>query len=168
MKTRTYGYDRLTGILLIGLTLCILVVAVVGLLQFGRFWIAGAVAFLYAGLGYGVLQLNVSKPWLIVDEEGVHDCTPEGVGLVVWTDIQDAYYQRLRYTTSMCLKVSDPEKYLQRYNAVKRFGSKWNSAIGFTQITIPMMSIRKREAQELLELIKERASRNKTEQQAAS
>ena len=95
----------------------------------------------------GTLLFILSFAWngssetvLTMNEEGISD-RRLGVGLILWSDIEEAQVES-RYNNSqfICLRVTNPEKYVSRLSGAKLANMRHSQKLGFTMLNIDVSS----------------------------
>ncbi len=100
------------------------------------------IALLFGGGLFFVLYLawdQSSGPVLILNENGITD-RRLGVGLILWADIIDVQIESRYNNQFICLRVSDPEKYISRLSGAKLANMRHSQKIGFTMLNIDVNS----------------------------
>jgi hypothetical protein len=96
-------------------------------------------------------QIFDRRPRLKIDDTGILDRTL-GVGKIAWDDINDAFVKSIHSNDFVCLKLTDPEKYVGKLNSIKKAMTKANEKLGFTPISLNLSGVAVN-THEILELI---------------
>ena len=118
------------GILAQG-TAATFVVGVVGLVTFGGF-----------GLGWVRLALR-RGPGLVVDDDGFDDAsTLVSVGRVPWSDVLEVSDWSLSGSTSIVVRVRNPDTYLRRLRGPARWAARVNGRMVGSPVTLASTGLR--------------------------
>ncbi|HMB90038.1 MAG TPA: STM3941 family protein [Rhodothermales bacterium] len=115
-------------------------------------WIAWlCVLFFGACVAVFLRQLFDNRPRIVMDERGITD-RMLGVGLIAWSDIEDAYAASVNRNAFICLELRNTDDYLQRLSPLKQKITKANTALGFTPLSLNLSGV-EADPEEVLELI---------------
>ncbi|SNC59722.1 hypothetical protein SAMN06265337_0110 [Hymenobacter gelipurpurascens] len=98
------------------------------------------IAFFGTGAAIGAKQFFDTRPRLQITDEGILDRTL-GAGLILWTDITDAYVRSINHEYFICLQLRDEQAYLSRLSPLKRKLAGANEALGFTPLSINLSGV---------------------------
>ena len=100
-------------------------------------WGLGLLEIAFFGLcaAVGAWQFFDSRPRLRISNEGITDRTL-GVGLIKWTDIEDAYLRYVNNEAFVCLVLRNGAPYMAQLSPLKKRLAAANQALGFTPISI--------------------------------
>lgn len=115
-------------------------------------WIAWlCIVFFGACAAVFLRQLFDNRPRIVINERGITD-RMLGVGLIAWSDIEDAYTASINNNVFICLELRNTDDYLQRLAPLKRKITKANTALGFTPLSLNLSGVQA-DPDEVLELI---------------
>ena len=98
----------------------------------------------FGACGYiGIKKLFQQTPGLVLNAEGIFD-NSSGVsaGLVPWSDISGIYEYAIGQQKFIAILVVDPDKYINRGNALRRMTNKANMKMSGTPINISANSLK--------------------------
>src|SRR5262249_16643552 len=87
-----------------------------------------------------IWQLIDTRPRLVIDDKGVY-FRPLKMGVLPWTDIEDAYVNSINQQLFICLQLRDTEKYLSKLSPLGRSLCSVNVALGFTPISLTLTGL---------------------------
>jgi hypothetical protein len=118
----------------------------------GEKWI-GWMGIIFSGLGIPIIlwQLIDSRPRIVLNENGILDRTL-GVGLIPWAEIAGAYIVSIWSNDFICLRLHNPNMWVNNLSLFKRLLVKANIALGCTEINLNLSGV-KADASQVLELI---------------
>lgn len=94
----------------------------------------GAVFFVFRVIAIS-RQLLDANPQVIVDEHGLEDRRTK-CGVIEWRDVEALSIGRFAGTSSLCIALRDPKKYLGRLSRTHAMMVKVNAALGFQPMTL--------------------------------
>ena len=100
----------------------------------------GCIVFFGAGVPIAVWQIFDSRPRLMIDEHGINDRTM-GVGLIPWSEIEDAYVKSIERNDFICLVVRDPSLWMHKVSPVKKAMVAANLKLGFTELNVNLSGV---------------------------
>ena len=100
----------------------------------------GCIVFFGAGVPIAVWQIFDSRPRLIIDENGINDRTM-GVGLIPWSEIEDAYVMSIERNDFICLVVRDPSLWIHKLSPLQKAMASTNLKLGFTELNVNLSGI---------------------------
>jgi len=100
----------------------------------------GCIVFFGAGIPIAVWQIFDSRPRLIIDEHGINDRTM-GVGLIPWSEIEDAYVMSIERNDFICLVVRDPSLWIHKLSPLQKAMASTNLKLGFTELNVNLSGI---------------------------
>ncbi len=137
MQTLVIRSSRLSYALLLLVSLVFVAVGVLLLVRRPEAAIAGWTTLMFFGACALVFawQLFDLRPRLVFSEVGVLDRTL-GVGVIPWTEIDDAYLASINGNSFLCLELRDPERWIEKLGPVRRALVAGNASLGFTPISL--------------------------------
>ena len=92
---------------------------------------------------YGLLKLLDRAPGFVLDREGLIDNSSGlAAGRVPWREIREIRIASERGQRFLALVVDDPEKYIRRGNALRRYAAGWNHRRYGTPVLISAIALK--------------------------
>ena len=92
----------------------------------------GAVVLSAGGLSYSLWKKQLL---LQIDDNGIFDATL-GVGKIAWEDVDDAQLQTTEENCFLCLRIRNPEPYVQRLWGTQRKKVLFHRGLGFNGFNV--------------------------------
>jgi len=98
---------------------------------------AGWIGVAFFGLGFVAFPVMMfrSGPQVITGDEGIEDRRLK-VGVIRWKDIHSLSIGSVHSTKFLCIKLNNPQEYLDQMPVWKRLLAKVNKAMGFDDLLV--------------------------------
>jgi hypothetical protein len=107
--------------------------------------VLGVAAILFFGACgvYGLLKMFDKKPGLVLNSEGIVDnASGAAVGFIPWNEVIGAGVYEIQKQKMLVIGVRDPQKYVERGGALKRWVNKANLGMTGSPVTISSVALK--------------------------